>query len=95
MSRIIFYYQTLTDLTPIINKNLVTHIHLSAIHFGINQNNEPYIHLNDYEPDNKIFNNVWKQIEECQKNNIKIILMIGGAGGAFTYLVIIIFIIIY
>ena len=41
MNRIIFYYQTFTDLTPIIDKGIVTHIHLSAIHFGINQN-KPY-----------------------------------------------------
>ena len=27
---------------------------------------------------------MWTEIEECQKNGIKIILMLGGAGGAFN-----------
>ena len=84
MNKIIYYYQTFTDLSPILNKNIVTHIHLSAIHFGVN--NMPYIHLNNYSPNNKIFDSVWKQLQMAHNSNIKIILMIGGAGGAFTNL---------
>ena len=83
MNRIIFYYQTFTTLKPIIDLNVVTHIHLSAIHFGKNENGSPYIHLNDYPPDSDKFNTVWQEIQECQKKGIKIILMLGGAGGAF------------
>ena len=84
MNKIIFYYQTFTSLKPIIDKNIVTHIHLSAIHFGINKNGSPYIHLNDYPPSSSKFNKMWSEIKECQKNGIKIILMLGGAGGAFN-----------
>ena len=29
---------------------MVTHIHLSSIHFGINNDGTYYIHLNDYPP---------------------------------------------
>lgn len=82
LNRIIFYYQTFTSLKPIIDKKIVTHIHLSAVHFGL-ENSKPYIHLNDFDPDNSKFDNLWQEIKLCQQNNIKIVLMIGGAGGAF------------
>ena len=59
-NRIIYYYQTFNGLTSILNKNTsVTHIHLSAIHFGNNQDGSPYIHLNNYPPNDKKFDSVW------------------------------------
>lgn len=85
--RIIFYYQTFTDLKPVLYKNTpLTHIHLSSIHFGKDNKNKPYIHLNDNLPSNPIFDNMWKQIEFANKIGIKIILMIGGAGSAYNVL---------
>jgi len=82
--RIIYYYQTFTTLKPICHKGTkVTHIHLSSIHFGLNDDNTSYIHLNDYVPYDKRFDSVWKEIEEAKTYNIKIILMIGGAGGGY------------
>ena len=86
MHRIIFYYQTFTSLKPILKiDTVVTHIHLSSIHFGIS-NNKPYIHLNDNIPNDPIFNNMWEDIKKADNLGIKIILMIGGAGGAFNTL---------
>lgn len=85
--KIIFYYQTFTSLKPIlIDNTVVTHIHLSSIHFGKNSDNSPYIHLNDYPPENKIFDKLWEELDIAKKLNIKIVLMIGGAGGAFNTL---------
>lgn len=81
--RIILYYQTFCGL-----KNIegVTHIHLAATHFGTDSNNSPYIHLNDYSPYDKRFDSVWDELKLAKQNGIKIILMLGGAGGAFgTY----------
>lgn len=79
--KIIYYYQTFCGLDKIINdpNNNVTHIHLSSIHFDPDE-----IHLNDNSPYNSKFNNLWNELNivSCKKN-IKIILMIGGAGGAF------------
>ena len=64
MKRIIYYYQTFTDLSPIIKTNTpVSHIHLSSIHFGLD-NNKPYIHLNDYEPTNSKFDKVWDDMKK-------------------------------
>ena len=84
MSKIIYYYQTFTDLTPIyINTIYTTHIHLSSIHFGYDSNNNPYIHLNDDCPYDKKFDTMWNQLSIAKTKGIKIVLMIGGAGGAY------------
>ena len=82
--KIIFYYQTFSGLHNIINdnNNNVTHIHLSSIHFDENN-----IHLNDHPPNSQLFDNVWKELAiVSDKQRIKVILMIGGAGGAYTQL---------
>ena len=87
MHRIIYYYQTFIPLSLILFSNpFVTHIHLSSIHFGVNNDTSPYIHLNDYPPNDSRFNELWKKLEISRNNNIKNILMIGGAGGAYGYL---------
>ena len=65
---------------------MVTHIHLSSIHFGINNDGSYYIHLNDYPPNDPRFNVVWEQLKEASDLGIKIVLMVGGAGGGFTQL---------
>ena len=84
MSKIIYYYQTMTDLTPVyINTIYTTHIHLSSIHFGYNSDNTPYIHLNDDNPYDNKFDTMWNQLNIAKTKGIKIILMIGGAGCAY------------
>ena len=87
MPKIIYYYQTFNDLNKILYPNTpVTHIHISSIHFGNNQDKTPYIHLNDHNPTDPKFDSVWKQLEEAEKYNITTILMVGGEGGAFQNL---------
>ena len=86
-NRIIFYYQTFTTLQPLLKKDtLVTHIHLSSTHFGYDIDNKPYIHLNDDLPTANKFIHVWKELEEANRLGINVILMLGGAGGAFNKL---------
>ena len=83
--RIIYYYQTFSGLTSILKQDTpVTHIHLSAIHFGNNPDGSPYIHLNNYPPDDKRFDSVWNEITIAHNLGIKIVLMMGGSGSAFT-----------
>jgi len=85
--RIIFYYQTFTDLKPILYKDTpLTHIHLASVHFGKDDNKKSYIHLNDHDPFDKIFDNVWNQLEIASDLGIKIVLLLGGAGSAYTIL---------
>jgi len=84
INRIIYYYQTFNGLKSILTKDTkVTHIHLASIHFGTDENNNPYVHLNNNNPNDKIFDSVWEDIKKSKQLGIKIILMIGGAGGAF------------
>ena len=85
--RVIVYYQTFTSLKPILlTQSPVTHIHLSSIHFGLDKNNQPYIHLNDDSPYNYTFNNVWNELEQATQNGIKVKVMVGGAGGGYASL---------
>lgn len=85
--RITYYYQTFNGLKPILYpKTPVTHIHLSSVHFHPGNNGSPQIFLNDNTFDDPDFDSVWQELEEAQKLGIKIILMVGGAGGAYTTL---------
>jgi chitinase len=89
--KIIYYYQTFCGLKSILVKDTpVTHIHLAATHFGYNDNVDgiqtPYIHLNNYPPDDPKFQNVWKDLVSAKNLGIKVILMVGGAGSAFQQL---------
>lgn len=85
--RTIFYYQTFAkgptlDVTP-----YCTHVHLAAIHFGLEPDGQPYIHLNNDYPDAPCFDDVWQQMGALQRTQgVKIVLMIGGAGGGFSAL---------
>ena len=85
MNKIIYYYQSFVGLKSILNQKnvIVTDIFISSIHFGINIDGSPYIHLNNYPPDDNIFDNVWKEAEKAHKLGIRIHLMVGGAGGAY------------
>lgn len=83
--RIIFYYQTFNGLSDILYQGTpITDIHLSSIHFGLDTDNSPYIHLNDNPPDFWGFDSVWDELKMAYNLGIRIKLMVGGAGGAFT-----------
>jgi len=88
MAKIIYFYQTFIGLTDLLSKaNIpVTHIHLSSIHFGTDYRARPYIHLNDYPPDNHRYESLWSDLEQAIKKGIKVVLMVGGAGGAYDAL---------
>ena len=89
MNKIIYYYQTLVSLKNLLNnsdKIYPTHIILSSFHFGIYSDDRLYMHLNDNEPDDNIFNNLWKELLKAHNLGIKIMIMVGGAGGAYSSL---------
>tara|TARA_B100001093_G_C26844215_1_gene1021978 strand:+ start:117 stop:959 length:843 start_codon:yes stop_codon:yes gene_type:complete len=94
MPKAIFYYQTFYDndnnfisIKPVIYEGSpLTHIHLSSIHFGFNNDSSRYIHLNNRTPNNQYFDKVWQDIKFAKSKGIKIIAMIGGAGGGFSTL---------
>lgn len=86
--RIIYYYQSTTiDLMQILGPNpVVTHIYISSIHFNLHHDGNKKIYLNDTHPDDPMYNTMWAQIHLAAQMGIKIMLMIGGAGGAYTTL---------
>jgi hypothetical protein len=83
----IYYYQTFVGL-----EKMLTHIQdidviiVSSIHFGKNSDKIPGIYLNDNVPDDIIFNKLWLQTEKASAEGCKIMLMMGGAGGAYQEL---------
>lgn len=83
LNKIIYYYQNFNSLQPLIDCKLQNvYLYISSIHFGLDKDNVPYLHINDTTPDNQ--GNLWSEIENAARNNIKIMIMIGGAGGAYT-----------
>ena len=94
MPKAIFYYQTFYDsnkdfisLKPVLYEDSpITHIHLSSIHFGFNKDSSRYIHINNRTPDNSYFDKVWDDLKLAKSKGIKIIAMIGGAGGGYSTL---------
>lgn len=82
----IYYYQTFVGLDK-----LMTHIQdidviiVSSIHFD-KINGEPQIYLNNNLPDDNKFYNLWNETHHCSVQGVTIMLMIGGAGGAYQNL---------
>lgn len=85
--RIIYYYQTFIGLDKLIAQRPIpiTHLHLASIHFNYIDNNF-IIHLNDHVADSPIFNKVWDQTRILSNLGVRIVLMLGGAGGGFQEL---------
>ena len=81
-----YYYQTFVGLDELIDNPIIRSINVEAIHFGFNDDNSPYIHLNDHPPNDKIFDLLWNQLYLLKEQKIKIILMVGGGGGAYEML---------
>jgi hypothetical protein len=91
--RVIYYYQTLTDLSPIINnlnpntqKPFATDINLSAFHLG-HMSDGTLIHLNKLPPDDATFNTAWQQLGQLQSMGVSVHMMLGGAAqGSYSSL---------
>ena len=83
----LFYYQTFSSFHSLINLKLVTkndiYVYISSVHFGI-IDNKPYIGINNTSIDNQ--GSLWDDAIKAHENNINIMLMLGGAGGAYTAL---------
>jgi hypothetical protein len=82
----IYYYQTFVGL-----KKMLSHIEdidviiVSSIHFN-KQGGQSLMYLNDNLPNDKIFDEMWMQTEKASVQNTTIMLMVGGAGGAYKAL---------
>ena len=59
------------------------YVYISSVHFG-QVNNIPYIGINDNPIDKQ--GTLWDDALKAHKNNVNMMLMLGGAGGAYTVL---------
>lgn len=82
----IYYYQTFIGLNKLMNHlQDIDVIIISSIHFD-NNHEKSQIYLNDNIPNDNIFNNLWNETQHCSVQGVTIMLMIGGAGGAYKNL---------
>ena len=85
-SKVIYYYQSFVGLDE-----LLTHIEdvdviiVSSIHFD-NVKGKKQIYLNDNVPDDHLFDELWLQTKKASVQGCKIMMMMGGAGGAYQSL---------
>ena len=86
---IFYYYQSEENISKLVdfkNKNNIDNIsvYFSSLHFGNDSKNKPYIHMNDDTPDNQPY--IKQQMELLTSNGIEVLVMLGGAGGAYSNL---------
>lgn len=83
----IYYYQTFVGL-----HKLLTHlqdidvINISSIHFDEDKGGDKHIYLNDNLPYDKKFELLWTDAQLASVQGTTIMLMVGGAGGAYVNL---------
>jgi len=85
--KIAYYYQSFVGL-----QQLATHYQdvdrliVSSLHFDDDPHGAPGIYLNDNEPNDVIFYQMWTEVEKASAEGVDVHLMVGGAGGAFQAL---------
>ena len=86
--RVVCYYQSTSNLDPILQPGTYVNVLIvSSLHFGTTKSDgSPYIHLNNEDPDAKEFDTLWSQTKTAHEQGIKVMLMLGGAGGAYEVL---------
>jgi hypothetical protein len=77
------YYQTLDGD---VSGQQYTHWYAAALHFGTNEDGSPYIHWNDWDPDDARFQSAWTDLAHLKESGATVTFMLGGAGGAFQVL---------
>ena len=83
----IYYYQTFVGLHQLMSHAQdIDVITISSIHFNPDSEGKPQIYLNDCVPTDPKFNQLWNETEHLYNQGVTIMLMVGGAGGAYTTL---------
>ena len=74
-------------VNPATKKAFVTDVIIAALHFGYNADGSPYIHLNDFTPEDPHYAPMWPDVRLAQKHGLTVHIMIGGsAPGTFSNL---------
>ena len=83
----IYYYQTFVGLHQLFpHLTDIDVINVSSIHFDKDKQGDSQIYLNDNLPSDPIFDTMWREVHEASDQDVTIMLMVGGAGGAYTNL---------
>tara|TARA_B100000427_G_scaffold293961_1_gene272243 strand:+ start:484 stop:1284 length:801 start_codon:yes stop_codon:yes gene_type:complete len=83
----IYYYQTFIGLDKALTHiEDIDVINISSIHFGKDNEGNKSIYLNDNKPYDSLFNELWLQTKQASVQGCTIMLMVGGAGLAYTEL---------
>ena len=78
-----YYYQTFIGLNDILTNQINTDVIIvSSLHFDT-VNKEIEIFLNNNKPTDKLFNKLWEETKQASDKGITIMMMLGGAGGAY------------
>ncbi|AEO68361.1 glycoside hydrolase family 18 protein [Thermothielavioides terrestris NRRL 8126] len=88
--RLVIYYQTTHDssgrpisVLPLITEQQIALTHLIVAAFHVHANGT--IHLNDYPPEQPLFDTLWNETRILQAAGVKVLGMVGGAApGSFT-----------
>ncbi len=84
-SKIIYYYQSFTNLEKLVATQLKNvYIYVSSLHFGMDQTGTRIFYLNNSSPDCQM--DLWMDILKTSLSGMTILVMLGGAGGAYHYL---------
>jgi len=83
----IYYYQTFVGLHKLLDHiQDIDVIIVSSLHCDKDKHNQPKIYLNDNLPDDPLFDTMWMETKQVSYSGALVMLMIGGAGGAYTEL---------
>lgn len=81
-NKIIYYYQNFTSLNTLISQSFQNvYVYVASLHFDKDPDGQPYLTLNNTSPDSQI--ELWLDLEKASINGINILVMLGGAGGAY------------
>jgi len=82
-----YYYQSFVGLHKLLDHvQDIDVINISSIHFDENKEGIKNIYLNDNLPNDPLFDQMWLETESAEAQGTCIMLMMGGAGGAYTNL---------
>jgi len=85
-NRIIYYVTDFDNLTPLkscAQNGYLTHALVGLFHLGYDDESKktgPYVHLNDYPPDDSRYDDLWQAVSDIQSYGVKVMGSLGGGG---------------
>lgn len=80
-SRVIFYATNFTNMQNAIHcaeDGYITHVLIGLFHCGFDKTGAAYIHLNDLNPTDPSYDQLWKDVETLQALGVRVMASLGG-----------------